>query len=557
MILVGTGISSGRACAPLLIYDPTVTGSMSHRDTGDADRVLEMAFAKASSELTELANAARGQFGAAEAEIFSVQLAMLDDPECAGAMRKLVAEGASADLAVWKTIQALASEIAALEDEYLANRATDVLDLGRRLLRLLGALPRLSLRERASGSPVIVAAHELTPSEMLELDPHFVKGIMTEAGGRNSHTALLARQLGIPAVASLDGLLDACRNNKVAAIDGATGRCMFDPSQDVVAAYSAAPAAAIRAEQSFLAHTADGVAVHVLANAAVPEDVRRAVAFGADGIGLYRTEFLFMGRESLPGEAEQAEIYARVAEDAAGRVVTFRTLDVGGDKPVPSLNLEQEANAFLGIRGIRFGLRNRDLLETQLRALLSARADGPSLQVMVPMVSELEELIECRTLIDQLADGRRRPAFGAMIEVPSAAILAREFAAVCDFLSVGTNDLTQYVLAADRTNGRLASLYNDLHPAVVRVLAQIARDVVPTGTPLGICGDLASRIEATPLLIGLGYRELSVAPHLVGPVKRAVMACSLESAVSLAERCCAARTSLEVSELVMGMSGGG
>jgi phosphoenolpyruvate-protein phosphotransferase len=508
-----------------------------------ADR-LAHAVAAAKAELAQVVAEARSKLGAEHAAIFEVQAALLDDPEWLGPVRDQVEQGSSPTDAVAKTTDELASDIAAIPDEYLQQRAADIRDLGQRVLRLLGGGGGISLADRLGSRPVVLAAHDLTPSETVFLDPAVVKGIVTEVGGRTAHTAIIARQLAIPAVVGIPGLLRAARDGALVAVDGDAGVCEVDPTEDLARAYSSDVVLSDEVFLPDLVTTRDDVTVHVFGNAATPDDVRRAIAAGADGIGLYRTEFAFVG-DVLPDEDAQERIYSEAAEAAQGRPIIFRTLDVGGDKDVPLLGLEQEQNPFLGIRGVRFSLARPDLLAAQLRALGRTAARYPNVRVMVPMVTVLDELDQVRALVPDA-----NYELGAMVEVPAAAILAAEIAAAADFLSVGTNDLTQYVLAVDRTSERVATLYDELNPAVLRLLHGIATAARQAGTDVGVCGDVASRPNAVPLLLGLGFRHLSVVPPQVQNVKRTVAATTLSAGEDLAVRALLAARPAEVARLL-------
>lgn len=546
MKLAGIAASGGRACAPLLVWSPAVHESVPLTTESDADasQRLSRAIGKARDELSRTITEARTRLGDEHAAIFEVQAALLEDPEWADPIFGQVAKGVPPELAVAECTDALAAEIRAIPDEYLQQRAIDILDLGRRVVGLLGPGGATSLADMLDGSDVIVAAYDLTPSETLALEPGVVKAIVTEGGGRTSHTAILARQLGIPAVVGIPGLLNTVKDGLVVAVDGDKGYCDLEPSGDVRRRFAAITPTSDQPLFRAPVLTGDGIEVHVLANAATPSDVRRAIEAGADGIGLYRTEFLFVGDE-LPDEKMQESIYCEAAAAAAGRPITFRTLDVGGDKDAPLLELEKELNPFLGVRGVRFSLARPELFTSQLRALASTAVRYPNVRVMVPMLTVLEEL----DLVRALAPDATFP-LGAMVEVPAAAILAPELARVADFLSVGTNDLTQYVLAVDRTNERLSSLYDELNPAVVRLLGSIAAAAAAAGTEAGVCGELAGRPLAAPLLLGLGYRHLSVVPPQVQNVKRAITACTIAAAEVLAAQALTSTRAVHVAQLL-------
>ncbi|MCW2773463.1 MAG: phosphoenolpyruvate-protein phosphotransferase [Nocardioides sp.] len=523
MILQGIPASGGCALGPVVMLEPAgadvdVTARSTRPVPESLDR-LSAAVAASRDDIVAIAATARERIGAENSAIVEAQLLVLDDPEWLDPVVAAIRDGATPEGAVWAVSQEVAGLLAALDDPYLAERSADVLDVGQRVVGHLTDRRRAPVLAGLEGD-VIIGAYELTPTDTLALDLEVVRGIVTEVGSRTAHAAIIARQLGIPAVVGASGLLDAVCSGDVVLVDGDQGTCTLDPGDAEVA--RARSVAAARANQAVIVErvaTSDGVEIVVLANAGSILDVERAVGWGADGIGLFRTEFLFMQSEAPPDEEEQAAYYAAVARAAQGRPVTFRTLDIGGDKPVPGLHVEAEANPFLGVRGVRLTLADRDLFAAQLRALARTAAAYPEISVMVPMVSGLEELDEVRALLAECA-GETAFRFGTMIEVPSAAVLAAEVAAEVDFLSVGTNDLTAYVLAADRGNTRLDYLYDEFHPAVLRTLRLIR--VGAGATPVSICGELAGDPRALALLVGLGYHRLSVSGPLVPVVKERV-----------------------------------
>ncbi len=523
MIVTGVPVSGGTAVGRLVVVGAHVPADVDVDDRpGSASTVEDLiallvaAVDTSRAEITAIAAEARERLGDESAAIIELQLLVLDDPEWWNPILDQVRSGSEPSAAVWSVTSAVAEVLGSLEDPYLRERAADVLDVGQRVADRLAGRSRRGALRGLSGD-VVLAAYELSPTDTLDLDLDVVRGIVTETGARTSHAAILARQLGIPAVVGATGLLEAVAAGSLVVLDGDAGTCEINPEQHVVdRARTKAAGAAPRAVIDHPVTTRDGLKIRVLANASSVADVERAVAYGADGIGLYRTEFLFMGSPELPDEDAQAEHYAAVAEAACGRPVTFRTLDVGGDKPVPGLHVEAEENPFLGVRGIRLTLANRPVFDAQLRALARTAAAYPGVSVMIPMVSGLEELDEVREVLREVAPGSTF-RLGAMVEVPSAALLVDEFAREVDFLSVGTNDLTAYLLAADRGNLHLQHLYSEFHPAVLRALDQIRRGAADT--PVSICGELAGDPRASGLLIGLGYRRLSVSGPLVPAVK--------------------------------------
>ncbi len=523
MIVTGVPVSGGTAVGRLVVVGvqlPADAGVDDGSGSGTTveDRVARLLAAVDTSraEITAIAAEARERLGDESAAIIELQLLVLDDPEWWDPILHEVRNGSEPAAAVWSVTSAVAEVLGSLEDAYLRERSADVLDVGQRVADHVAGRSRSGALRGLSGD-VVVAAYELSPTDTLGLDLDVVRGIVTETGARTSHAAILARQLGIPAVVGVAGLLEAATAGSLAVLDGDAGSCEINPDQHVVdRARAKAAGTAQRVVIDHAVTTRDGLEIGVLANASSVADVERAVAHGADGIGLYRTEFLFMGLPELPDEDAQAEHYSAVAEAACGRPVTFRTLDVGGDKPVPGLHVEAEENPFLGVRGIRLTLANRTVFDAQLRALARTAAAYPGVSVMIPMVSGLEELDEVRDVVREVAPGGSF-RLGAMVEVPSAALLVDELAGEMDFLSVGTNDLTAYLLAADRGNVHVQHLYSEFHPAVLRALHQIRHGA--GDTPVSICGELAGDPRATGLLIGLGYRQLSVSGPLVPAVK--------------------------------------
>ena len=449
-------------------------------------------------------------------------------------------------------IERTAAQWDALEDEYLRARAADLRSVGRQVLaRLLGlALPGPELE-----APGVVIARDLTPADTVGLDPSMALGIVTAAGGPTSHAAVLARSSGIPAVVGAgDSVLTVPEGTPIA-LDGSTGVVHVDPDPSVVseltAARDARDAVVREAQASALepARTIDGVTIEVAANIGSPVDAARAVAAGADGVGLFRTEFLFMGRSAMPDEREQEAAYRETAEALGGRPLVIRTLDAGADKPIPYLDQPSEANPFLGVRGIRLGLQRPELLQAQLRAILRVAADHP-LRVMFPMVATVDELREAMDLLR--GAGERPPTLevGVMVEVPSAALLADRLADDADFFSIGTNDLTQYTMAADRGNVRVGALADAVHPAVLRSIRMTVEAADARGRWVGVCGELAGDADATPLLLGLGVRELSMGAPSIALVKRAVRTVDLPVARALADDALACASAGEVRELL-------
>lgn len=512
--------------------------------------------------------------GAEEAEILDALVLVLDDDAVLGPARAAVFERRASAARAWlDAVEAIADRYRALEDAYQRERAEDVLDVGRRVaLRLLAAdadrrgatgagASASAAADAAAREPAIVIARELTPLDAAALDPATVAAIATAGGGPTSHGAILARALGVPAVVGLGPAVLELAPGTRAVLDGDRGLLIPSPDADVERAYAerrrraAADAERARAVAADPATTRDGVRIEVAANAGEATDAAVAVAAGADGIGLLRTEFAFLDRDRAPTEGEQAEQYAAAAAALDGRPLIIRTLDAGADKPLPYLGMPAEDNPFLGVRGLRLGLARPRLLATQLRAVLRTAAAHANVKLMFPMVATVDELRAARALLDEaraaVADPPREGfEVGIMVEVPAAALTARQLAREVDFFSIGTNDLTQYVLAAERGNAALAPLADGLHPAVLRLIAQVCDAAAEHGRWVGVCGELGADLAAVPLLVGLGVRELSVAPPSVAAVKARVRELDTDAAAALARRALAAPTAAAVRSLV-------
>jgi phosphoenolpyruvate-protein phosphotransferase len=473
-----------------------------------------------------------------EAEIFAAHRLLLDDAALLGPAEQRIAGGEAAGVA-WRAAAAeAAAAFRALEDPYLRERAVDVEDVARRVLaRLAGVHPGAVLR-----APGIVLADELTPGEAAALDPERALGLVTARGGATGHAAIVARALGIPAVIGAGPGVLAVADGTPLALDGAAGVVTVAPDADMVAELEARREREARARAEALAAAAapgalaDGTRVEVFANLGAPGEAAGAVAQGAEGVGLLRTELLFLDRDTAPSEDEQVELLGAVARGMQGRPVVVRTLDAGADKPLPFLRQAPEDNPFLGVRGIRLSLAEPALLRTQLRAILRVAAEHP-VAVMFPMVATLAEFRAARALLEEerAALGiEARPEVGVMVEVPALALDADAFAAEVDFFSVGTNDLSQYAMAAERGNAAVAGLLEAARPAVLALIARVVGAAAAHGRWVGVCGELAGDPEAAVLLAGLGVRELSMAPSRIPAVKAALRAVDRTAATAAA-----------------------
>ena len=480
---------------------------------------LQVAIKEIKSALASKASRLQSDGAAAEAGILEAQALMLDDPALLDGAAALIRKGTPADSAVDEAMAPFAEMLRASSDPVFQARAADVEDVVEQIRRTLHGVSDMPPPPK---EPSIVVAKDLAPSQTAGLDRTLVVGFATEQGTATAHTAILARALGLPAVVGIAGLLDAVGDTKPLLLDGDQGTVVIDPPKDAIAQVPKQRQPLVDAEP---ASTKDGRRVEVGCNAANLEDAQRAAAAGADGIGLLRSEFLFLGKARLPGEEEQVELLEQVVKAMKGRPVILRTLDVGADKPLPSLPQPAEANPALGVRGLRLQLlRRRDLLRDQLRAALRVSQHHP-LRLMFPMVSTVEEVRKAKQLLDEACrelNVTSRMEVGIMMEVPSAAVTADLLATEVDFFSLGTNDLTQYLFAADRTNPDLAPLADSLHPALLRLIDQVVRAAHARKRWVGVCGEMASDLLAVPLLVGLDVDELSVHPPLLAGIKAAI-----------------------------------
>ncbi len=537
-------------------------------DPSTVDPDAELArFEAARDEAREAIRRARDRaaerVGEDEAAVFEAHEQFLDDPGLVADVEDAIADGTPAEHAVHDRF---ADAIARFEgmDGRMAERADDLRDVRDRVLRaLLGDGEDVagdSIADLSAGT--VLLAERLTPSDTAELDPDAVSGVATAAGGRTSHAAIIARSLSIPAVVGVGEDLDDVPEGAEVLVDGESGRVVVDPDEALRATAGGTGSTAVTERVS----TADGRPIEVAANVGSEAELEPASARGADGVGLFRTEFLFLDRESPPSEDEQYEAVVAALEAFPDDRVVVRTLDIGGDKPVPYLDLPTESNPFLGSRGIRLSLTaHADLFEAQLRALLRAAAHerGDELAVMFPMVTRLEEVEAAVETVEAVAadldaDGVAHavPELGAMIETPAAAAIADALAARLDFLSIGTNDLTQYVMAADRENDAVAGYHDPLHPAVVRAIDRTTAAARDADAWVGMCGEMAGDPALTELLVGLGLDELSMSAVTVPAVKERVTEIDAEAAADLAAEAVACETRDAVRE-VIGLDGDG
>ncbi len=562
--LSGIAASAGIAIAPVVHYQPThVLITEYHVDDPESEwQRLQTAIHTARQEIQAVFSQASLQIGDAEAAIFDAQLLFLEDPVLLEAAKERIFEHHINAEAAWQAVvDEVATSYRTLEDSYLQERVDDVVDVGQRVLRSLGGNVPASLHLE---SPAILVTTDLTPSDTARLDPKKVLGICTTSGSATSHSAIIARTLGIPAVLGVDAQVLHLADGTLMALDGETGRAWVEPESHILDLLAAKQSAwqAAQQEARSTAHqpaiTRDGRQVSVFANIGSINDVQVAVASGAEGVGLLRTEFLYLDRTSAPTEEEQLEVYQAIAQVLDNRPLIIRTLDVGGDKPLPYLRIGfPEANPFLGWRGIRFCLDHLDLFKTQLRAILRASV-GHQIKIMLPMIASVTEVRATKVILGEVQAELNQAGIsfdaaikvGIMVEVPSAVAIADQLAAEVDFFSIGTNDLSQYVMASDRTNPRVANLVDALHPAVLRMVQQTIQAAHAAGISVGLCGELAADTLATPILLGLGLDELSVNPQAIAGVKQAIARLSIVESEAIVASALQQESAVRVRELI-------
>lgn len=488
---------------------------------------LKTAIQQFNERTSAMAEHIRAQVGQKESEILTGQIAMLGDPFMQSQMTEIIEGGQCAEAAVDQVCTMYAEMFAGVDDELMRQRATDVRDIRGRLLAILLKVEGVDVSELPAGS--VLVAHDLTPSMTVGLKKENVAAILTETGGRTSHSAILARALELPAVLSVPKALELVKDGDGVIVDGGEGVALLNPDQLTRGEYlkkqeehqkKRALLAVYRDRETV---DADGKRYGLYANIGSPAEAEAAAAAGAEGVGLFRTEFLFMDRTSVPSETEQMEAYQAVSRTMAGKEVIIRTLDVGGDKAIDYLGMEQEENPFLGHRAIRYCLDRPELYKVQLRALLRAGAELRNIKIMLPLVTSLEEIRGARALLEQCkseleAEGLpydKDISLGIMVETPAAALIADLLAQESDFFSIGTNDLTQYVMAVDRGNAKVEKLYTTFHPAVLRSIRNVIQAAKQAGIPVGMCGEAAADPCLIPLLMSWGLDEFSVSASSV------------------------------------------
>lgn len=525
-------------------------------------RRFQQALAKAKEELEAIRAHALKELGEDKAAIFSAHLLVLSDPELVQAVeQKIEQERVNAEFALHEVASMFIAMFEAMDNEYMKERAADIRDVTKRVLaHLLGVTisnPSMITEE------VIIVAKDLTPSDTAQLNRKYAKGFTTDIGGRTSHSAIMARSMEIPAVVGTKEATATIQNGDIVIIDGLDGEVIVNPTEETIAEYEQKRAAfaAQKAEWAKLVHeqttTKDGHHVELAANIGTPNDVEGVLANGAEGIGLYRTEFLYMGRNELPTEEEQFEAYKTVLEKMEGKPVVVRTLDIGGDKELPYLDLPKEMNPFLGFRAIRLCLDMQDMFRMQLRALLRASVYG-NLKIMFPMIATVDEFRQAKAVLLEekeklVAEGvavSDHIEVGMMVEIPAAAVLADQFAKEVDFFSIGTNDLIQYTMAADRMNERVSYLYQPYNPAILRLIYNVIEAAHKEGKWVGMCGEMAGEELAVPILLAFGLDEFSMSATSILRVRSQLKKLSKQEAERVKDHILSLATAEEVVRFV-------
>ncbi len=562
--MIGIGVSSGIGMGKVIIKkEPTLKLKKSLIDNTENEITkFKCAIEKGKEQIEALYQHALHTIGKKEADIFRAHKMILEDPDFIGQIEsKIKEEAVKAEWAISEAANLFIEMFDAMEDEYMRERAADIRDVTGRLIRIVLGIEEADLSKLTE--EVIIVAEDLTPSDTAQMDRNKVIGFITEIGGKTSHSAIMARTLEIPAVVGIEKATELISNGDYVILDGDTGKVIINPEKEVIDEYT-------RKRQDYIEYkekleqmrgqksiTRDGFKVEIAANIGTPKDVEGILSNDGEGVGLYRTEFLYMDRDRLPTEEEQFEAYKEVAVRLEGRPVVIRTLDIGGDKELSYLPLPKEMNPFLGYRAIRLCLDQTDIFKTQLRALLRASAYG-NIKIMFPMISAIEELRQAKSILEEVKKELRAEEVkfnesievGIMVEIPAAAVMSDLFAKEVDFFSIGTNDLIQYTTAVDRGNGKIAHLYNEFHPALLRLIKTVIDNGHKEGIWVGMCGEVAGNPQLIPVLIGMGLDEFSMSASSILRARWIVNNLIKSNMEELVEKVLNQPTSKKVKELV-------
>lgn len=561
----GTGASAGIGIGKVVIVEEKELVIKRENITDAAAEVQRFKGAlETSMKQTEALAADLAQrVGEKEAEILNGHIMLLSDPMLTGEIEAMITnDSVNSEFAIETVCTNYANVFASMGDELMQQRATDMKDIKTRMQKVLLGVESVDIAALPEGS--IILAKDLTPSMTAGINPANVTGIVTELGGRTSHSAILARALEIPAVVALTGILNEVKNGDVLVLDGTDGTVLVNPEDSILAEYQGKRAAFLKEKKELEQYigrpsvTKDGVHVEVVANIGKPEDVDKVLQYDGEGVGLFRTEFLFMDRDAMPTEEEQFEAYKKVAIAMNGKPVIIRTLDIGGDKEIPYMGLEKDENPFLGYRAVRFCLdRKDDVYRPQLRALLRASAFG-NIKIMIPLVTCIDEYRQVKALVEEIKQELTDKGFafnkdiplGIMVETAAASLIADIFAREVDFFSIGTNDLTQYTMSVDRGNDKISYLYSTFNPAVLRSIKRIITCAREEGIMVGMCGEAASDPMMIPLLLAFGLNEFSMSPSAILRARKMITEYSTEELQAVADQAMGFATTAEVENFM-------
>ncbi len=565
--LLGTGVSKGIAIGSVLIKQEH-TSDYKNKSITDVEQEWERfntARDSAKKQLEELFNQSKQSIGEKEAQIFEAHILIVEDQELAELIKtQIFNQKKNAEWAVHEAAEHFAALLESLGDEYIRERAHDIRDVAARIIRILTGADKHDLPE--VDKPCIIAAKDLLPGEMVHISKDKVLGIVTEAGSKTSHTAILAKAMGIPAIVGVAGLLEKLNDSDTVILDEVEGKILINPDSDTLKNYNRKlelleiKRKELEGFKDKESVTKDGVEVELYGNMASIAELPGLIDNGAMGIGLFRTEFLYTTQTSAPSEEEQFQIYKQTAEKMAGKTVIIRTLDIGGDKEIPYLGLEKEENPFLGCRGIRLCFEKQELWKVQLRALLRASVYG-NIQIMLPMISVVEEVRRAKAIMDEIKAELKSEGIeyndgieiGVMIETPAAAIIADVIASEVDFFSIGTNDLIQYTTACDRMNPRISYLYSQFNPSVLRLIKHIIDTGHQHGIKVGMCGEAAGDVRLIPLFVGMGLDEFSMNTSALLEAKKTVDQISKQEMQKVVEDVLKLKTAQEIEEYLLSL----
>lgn len=563
-MLKGIAASSGIAIGKALVIKEAVC-EVKRVSVEDAEREKERfrkAVETARGQIEQLKEQTEIKLGPDKAMIFEAHLAMIDDPELTAAVESQIEnDSVNAEYALKSVVESFVAIFETMENEYMRERAADIKDIGDRIRNILLGVEKVSLSGITEES--IIVARDLTPSDTAQMDKEKVLGFATDIGGRTSHSAIMARSMEIPAVVGLGRVTDEVLSGDTVIIDGEEGMVLVNPDAETIRKYQAKQKSILEYKETLVKFkneksvTRDGRKVELAGNIGTPEEALNVMGNGGEGIGLFRTEFLYMGKDSLPTEDEQFEAYKEALIKMEGRPVVIRTLDIGGDKKLSYLKIDEEMNPFLGYRAIRLCLDRKDIFRTQLRALFRASVFG-NLKIMFPMISNLQELRQSREMAEQAKNELRNEGIrfkedveiGIMVEIPSAAVISDVLAKEADFFSIGTNDLIQYTTAVDRMNEKVSYLYDPFHPAVLRLIKTVIDNGHKEGKWVGMCGEMAGDLRAVPVLLGMGLDEFSMSPSSILKARKIIMDMDSNKAGRLAADILTLGTSDEIKKYI-------